>query len=247
MIQTLIHTLNMKKQVLIFFLFITCLYLQAQDTLPNFSVNNVGHNRIIIGWTNTFETIRQIGIQRSFDSLKNFKTILTVPDPSSVQNGYVDTKAPGNDMFYRLYILLDKGVYLFSDPERPVWDTMVKRIPGSPDKPSLAIPVIPNDPFSSNPVASNNIAKTELWVPSKFVYTYKDGYIRISLPEDEDKKYNIKFFTEDNKPLFELKEIKDRNYKIEKASFYKAGWFKFELYEDGKLKEKNKFFLPKEF
>ncbi len=81
----------------------------------------------------------------------------------------------------------------------------------------------------------------------KFVYTFKDGYIRISLPEEDDKKYNIKFFTEDNTPLFELKDVKERNFKIEKASFYKAGWFKFELYEDGKLKEKNKFYLPKEF
>ncbi|MEI9911717.1 MAG: hypothetical protein WDO71_19925 [Bacteroidota bacterium] len=166
MIQTLSHTLNMKKTVLILFSLVTSLYLQAQDTLPNFSLTNAGSNRIVVGWTNTFETIRQISIQRSFDSVKNFKTILTVPDATTLQNGYVDTKATNDHMFYRLYILLDKGVYLFSDAKKPVWDTSTVRKLGSPGNPSLTLPVIPNDPVSTNPVVYNNIAKTELWVPS---------------------------------------------------------------------------------
>ena len=236
----------MKKPILTLFFIITCIFLQGQDTLPRFSVKNVGNNHIVIDWFNTFESIKQISVQRSFDSLKNFKTILTVPDPSIPQNGYADTKAPGVQMFYRLYILLDKGVFLFSEPKRPVWDTLVKRNIVAVDKPVLTLPVIPNDSMVGAPVVSNNIVKTELWAPSKFVYTFKDGYIRISLPEDE-KKYSIKFFTDDNKPLFELKDIKEKSFKIDKANFYKSGWFRFELYENGELKEKNKFFLPREF
>ena len=35
--------------------------------------------------------------------------------------------------------------------------------------------------------------------------------------------------------------------KIDKSNFYRAGWFKFELYEDGKLMGKNKFYLEKDF
>ena len=240
-------TISMNKLILILLFLITCFSLQAQDTLPKFSVKNVGNNRIIIEWINRFETISQISIQRSFDSLKNFKTILTVPDPSNPQNGYADTKAMNDHMFYRLYILLRGGVYLFSDIKRPVWDTLgpAKRINGMPGKPSILIPTIPAD--SAGNLISNNKAKIEAWIPSKFVYTYNDGYIRISLPDDAEKKYNIKFFTADDRPLFELKDIKERNFKLDKTSFYRSGWFKFELYEDGKLIEKNKFFLPKEF
>jgi hypothetical protein len=237
----------MNKLVLILLALNVCLNVQAQDTLPKFSVQNAGNNRIIIGWTNAFEIIKQISIQRSFDSLKNFKTILTVPDPTTPQNGYADTKASTDRMFYRLYILLDKGVYLFSDSKRPVPDTEVKRIIGKPDKPSLVLPVIHSDKISNGPVTSNHRVKAELWVPSKFVYTFKDGYIRISLPEEADKKYSIKFFTNADEVLFELKDIKERSFRLDKANFYHSGWFKFELYEDGKLKEKNKFFLPKEF
>jgi hypothetical protein len=242
--------LSMNKLLLALFTLITCTCMQAQDTLPKFSVKNVGNKRIIIDWINTFETIRQISIQRSFDSVKNFKTILTVPDPSNPQNGYADTKAESDHMFYRLYILLDKGVYLFSNTQRPVWDTLtaveIKRMTGKPDKPITMIPVIGGD-STTGPVISSNKPRVEAWAPSKFVYTYNDGYIRISLPQEADKKYSIKFFTSDDKPLFELKDIKEKNFKLDKTNFYKSGWFKFELYEDGKLKEKNKFFLPKEF
>lgn len=242
----------MKKPALTLLFIISCIFMYAQDTLPRFSVKNLGNNRIVVDWINTFETVKQISIQRSMDSLKNFKTILTVPDPTIPQNGYADTKAPGSLVFYRLYILLDGGTYLFSSVKRPVWDTTAaaaaaaKRTMIAIDKSALTLPVISNDPVGTAPVVSNNVPKAELWVPSKFVYTFKDGYIRINLPEDE-KKYSIKFFTPDDKPLFELKDIKEKSFKLDKANFYKAGWFKFELYEDGELKEKNKFFLPKEF
>lgn len=226
-------------------LLLSCLVTQdlyAQDTLPKFSVRNVGNNRIIVGWTNTFETIRQISIQRSFDSLSGFKTILTVADPKSPQNGYVDTKAPNDHMFYRLYILLEKGVYLFSDTKKPILDTLRKsafndRLNQSGENETIGIP---NFGLNGKP-------KPEVFTPSLHVYTYKDGYVRINLPEDKEKKYSIKFFEDDYTFLFELKDIKQRTFKIDKANFYHAGWFRFELYEDGILLEKHKFYLQKDF
>jgi len=67
------------------------------------------------------------------------------------------------------------------------------------------------------------------------------------LPSAGDKKYRIKFFTPDDELLFELKDIKEKDFKIDKTNFYHSGWFKFELYENEELLEKNKFYLPKEF
>jgi len=224
--------------------------LLAQDTLPRFSVKNVGANRIVIGWFNHFDAIRQISIQRSFDSTKNFKSILTVADPTTPENGYVDTKASNDRMFYRLYIMLDKGVYLFSDSKRPVLDTVVtkKAAMSKPDNPIFQVPVIPVDSSYTGPtVTTNNRPKAEVWVPSKHVFTYRDGNITILLPDDADKKYSLKFYNSDDEMIFELKEIKERSFKIDKANFYRAGWFHFELYDSGELIEKNKFFLPKEF
>lgn len=220
----------------------------AQDTLPKFSVKNVGNNRIVVGWVNTFETVKQISIQRSFDSTRNFKTILTVADPTLPENGFADTKANHDQMFYRLYIMLDKGAYLFSDSKRPFKDTIVKKDAAvKTDMPGLVVPVIISDSVVIGPVAANNRPKADMFIPSKRVFTYKDGYVRVLLPDEEEKKYSIKFFTQENELLFELKEVKEKDFKIDKANFYHAGWFKFELYQDGELLEKNKFYIPKEF
>jgi hypothetical protein len=234
----------MKKLILsLLLIFITaCNSLFAQDTLPKFSVKNVGSNRIIVSWTNNFQNIRQISIQRSFDSLANYKTILTVPDPTTPQNGYLDTKATNDHMFYRIYIMLEHGIYMFSSAKKPVldttqnWATILERL----DKFA---------PVDSIKNLMNNTTgyKPPSFVPSLYVYTYKDGYVRINLPDEENKKYGIKFFEEDGTFLFELKDVKEKTFKIDKTNFYHAGWFKFELYENGKLMEKNKFYLEKDF
>jgi hypothetical protein len=272
----------MKKQNLFLLLFFFAVHgmLQAQDTLPKFTLKNAGNNRIIIGWTNNFTDIKQISIQRSYDSLTNYKTILTVPDPTTLQNGYVDTKAPNDSMFYRLYIMLDRGVFLFGNPKRPYKEkvtavAIVKTNPTinpvrDPEK-TDEVPVsdtiqmgdtfIVAKPFTgvrlekfpdtdsvTAPKVNNKKTKPNAFTPSLYVYTFRDGYVRISLPGNEKpEKYTIKFFEDDGTFLFELKNMKERDFKIDKANFYHAGWFRFELYEDGKLIEKHKFNLEKDF
>jgi hypothetical protein len=47
--------------------------------------------------------------------------------------------------------------------------------------------------------------------------------------------------------LFELKNINEPALTLDKTNFLHSGWFKFELYNDEKLVEKNKFYLAKEF
>lgn len=82
--------------------------------------------------------------------------------------------------------------------------------------------------------------------PSRRIYTSKDNNIVINLPHYESRKYTVKFFTEDDKPLFELNRIKEEYLIVEKMNFLRAGWFYFELYENGKLLEKNKFLIAKD-
>ncbi|MEO5947936.1 MAG: hypothetical protein ABIP79_14050 [Chitinophagaceae bacterium] len=234
----------MKKLIFLLLIFssFTACKLYAQDTLPKFSLNNVGNNRIIVSWTNTLADVKQISIQRSFDSLSGFKTILTVLDPDLPQNGFVDMTATNDHMFYRLYIQQERGMYQFSNTKKPVKDTTnglfntmyPGGFPGSdPDgKPNSIYPK--NQPPG--------------FIPSLHVYTYRDGNVNINLPDEEKpKKYSIKFFDEEGEFLFELKDIKEKNFKIDKANFFHAGWFTFELSEDGKLIEKHKFYLEKDF
>ncbi len=277
----------MRRTVVALFLLLTCSSLHAQDTLPHFSLLNAGNNRIIIGWINNYPDIRQISIQRSYDSLNKFTTILTVPDPTTYQNGYVDARAANDRMFYRLYIQLDQGKYLFSPSKRPrpmsfslVDSTRANMNLSDPRNGSLPSGNLPgsmpnvkrpdlnagNDSMHSSisfddwvqkvgnkkaigapSIGINNAAKPDVFVPSLHVYTFRDGYVRINLPDDPEKKYTIRFLEDNGDFIFELKEVKARTFKIDKANFYHAGWFRFELYENGKLIEKHKFQLEKEF
>ncbi len=112
--------LFMHRAVGIFFISILFATVsQAQDTLPRFSVTARGTGKILISWHNRFPVVSQISIQRSIDSLKNFTTLITVPDPTLPENGVMDTRAPHPNFYYRLFIVLESGRYLFSTSKRP--------------------------------------------------------------------------------------------------------------------------------
>ena len=308
----------MVKHAVILILFISIVgQIAAQDTLPKFSVTTRGNNRILVNWNNNYKSVAQISIQRSIDSLRNFKTILSVPDPNVPQNGFVDTKAPAPNMFYRLFIVLDSGKYLFSVAKRPVLDTskVVEKVavdknpivttnnkrviidnslPSSDaekireklenrtvDSSTIAKPIpekfftvkkrdtvlyqISEKKFkafrdslvsktkdtlvfrSADTILIKPFVPKEVYKPSIYVFTEKDGNINISLPDVANKHYSIKFFDDKNEPLFEITRVKESPLLLDKSNFLHAGWFKFELYEEGKLKEKHKFMIPKEF
>jgi hypothetical protein len=219
---------------ILFVLFTSTAY--SQDTLPKFGVKNVGKNRYIVGWVNTYGLVKQISIQRSFDSLKNFTTILSVADPNARENGFADTKAPNDHMFYRLFVVLDKGQFFFTESKKAVLDTAKL----------TQITVIEKIKDTTGTIKTPVPKKPE-FVPSFYVYTNHDGYVFINLPDADKKKYHIKFFEEDDSFLFEIKTIRETALTLDKTNFIHAGWFKFELYNEEKLVEKNKFYLAKEF
>jgi hypothetical protein len=205
--------------------------VRAQDTLPRFSVNNAGNNRIIIGWINGLGTMRQISIQRSFDSARNYKTILSVADPNAVQNGYADTKAPNEHMWYRLFYVVGTGAYYFTPARQP--DT------------THAVAVELKSTTTPVPKKDSAIIKNPGFVPSFYVYTNNAGDVFINLPDAGKKEYNLKFFDESNNFLFDIKGIKETGLTLDKTNFYHSGWFWFELYNDDKLVERHKFYVTR--
>ena len=277
------------------FLFSISFKSLAQDTLPRFTVVSKPNGRNIISWTNPFKSISQIGIQRSVDSLRNFTTIMTVPDPRVKQNGFVDTKAPFGHKFYRLFIVLDTGNYIFTNSKRAVTDSTNsfdesflsednqrvklsdslsnKELALLKQQKELSYVVKKREEYTI--VAESNFKKfrdsilyhtrdtlvfvavdtilikpfyaKETYRASRYVYTEKYGNVMISLPDAAQKKYSVAFLEENKKPVFEIKDIKSSSLLVDKANFIHAGWFWYELFEDGKLKERSKLFIPKDF
>jgi hypothetical protein len=352
-------------------------YAKAQDTLPGFTASLKSTGKVLISWRNGYPSVNQISIQRSNDSLRNFTTLLTVPDPQIPENGFVDSKPGSSKMYYRIFILFPNSKYMFTKSRRPVLERVeqpaasTKQVhtgkqkmgqgqskqkqvvpvasgtqsavaekgqsaalensskisktdptplvvkPVEEEEKYLILPKIDNSriyymmdnssmkkPSVSNPgkiksptitvekilfvkrrdsvimqLEGNQVRRfsdslvkqtkdtlyfvnadtlqikpfieiykepKEVYKISPYVFAAKDGNISIALPDCKTKKYFVAFFEPDNTPVMEVKDIKDPILIIDKTNFGHAGWFRFELYEDGKLKEKNKFLIPRE-
>lgn len=295
--------------------FLLTTLLRAQDTLPRFSATARGPGKILISWHNSFPVVTQISIQRSTDSLKNFTTLLTVPDPRLPENGAVDSKAPHPNFYYRLFIVLENGRYMFTPSHRPgsntgegaaaakekeedtetltkmagarilyidpsankgktqvkspgaihsapevelsttvfvrKGDSLIGRLSGSRiqsfrdsllKKTKDTLLFIDGDTLLIKPFVPKEVYRT-----SAYVFTGKYGNVHVSLPGAAQRHYGIKFYDESNKLLFELSAIKDPSLILDKTNFRHSGWFRFELYDGDQIKEKNKFFIPKDF
>lgn len=225
---------------------------QGQDTLPKFSVRNMGSDaegnaRIIIGWVNNFDSLKQLSVQASHDSLKNYRTLVSLADPNAKFNGFADNKAVNDHMFYRLFVVKRDGQYFFTAPKRPVIDTATTAaVPASARGTVGAVTATPREtPGIKKP--EQVVVKKPEFVPSFYVYTNKDGYVYINLPDADKQKYRIKFFEENQEPLFEIRTINRTGLTLDKTNFMHAGWYWFELYNDEKLVERSKVYLAKEF
>ena len=212
----------MKKAGLVIFLFIIfCNAAGAQDSLPNIHVVRI-HNNVLVKWNNQFTSITSISIQRSADSTHNFQTIGEAWNVRNKTDGFVDHD-PAGVMFYRLFLTFYGGSYMFTEAHRPVADS-ADVLPAS----FKTVEIKPNFP------------------PSKYIYTGKDNNAVIDLPEQGKKKYSIKFLDENSDFLFEINPVPEPYLILEKVNFRRSGIVNFELYEDGKLKERYKIYIPKD-
>lgn len=224
----------MKKILFLLTGFIIYINATAQEQLPNFSAYKVGNGRVVIAWTHNYPAVKQISIQRSTDSLNFFKTITTMPDPNLQQNGFADVNALDGNMFYRIFVMFEGGNYMATKSKRPTIDSS-----------GLA------DAYNSGNKANMEKNPTATFIPSGdiqsiYVFSSPDRYVRVELPNDK-RKYDIRFYNESGQPLFELDNVKEKKFKLDRSYFSTAGYIHFELYADGKLLEKNKLYLPKDF
>lgn len=254
--------------LLMAFSFTTCLF--AQDTLPKITVKNIS-KQIIISWKNNYGAkISYINIQRSKDSLKNFRTIGSVLNPLNKENGFVDGKTDTANYFYRVFVAFTGGTYFFSHAQKPVMDTIRARAIATVEipavEPTVEFPQQQYQPQTLPPTptkkATNNIIAEEEdliparkfhlkrapvgFVPNKFVYTDKDNNLVISLPDADKEDFSMRFFDPKGKLILEIKKITEPYLLAEKVNFMHSGWFYYQLYNDGILLEKYKFYIGKE-
>lgn len=121
-----------------------------KDTLPDFSVLNVG-GVIHISWHNPFKNTIQINIQRSKESNKNFITIHSTPDASVKYYKYTDKTAPNDSCYYRIFILFEASNYQFSKILRPVMSDKLQTDNNQINNPKKDLPINPEIQSGNKP------------------------------------------------------------------------------------------------
>lgn len=218
-----------KFSILIFLFLLFHHFSFAQDTLPKITVTQLG-KRVLVSWNNPFSNVTNINVQRSFDSLKNFKTIGSLLNAGPGINGFTDpNEYISPNQYYRLFISFRGGTYLFTKSHRPGLDTLSN------------LPKVPTREIMVNTENPRN-----LFVPSPHVFTGKDNNVIISLPNAPTKKYSVKFFESDGTFLFEIKKVRENYLTLDKVNFLHSGLFIFELYDNHIIIERHKLYIPKD-
>lgn len=249
--------------IVTFFFLVPLEKTNGQDTLPSFSVLERS-GKIIIGWTNPNPELKQIIIQRSTDSSKGFRSIMSMPDPTAYTNGYVDKPADASTYYYRLFCTKPGGRYFFTETKKATKEK-TKTITASEINILNSISVdeyvfdtktgqkvyltkpeskIVDPGKMDKTIKKDSVVNENIFQPSGLIFTNNEGNLILVLPDPEKKNFSLFVYQEDGELVFKMKNIKESKLLIDKSNFINSGWFKYELFEGQKSKEKNKFFIP---
>lgn len=280
-----------KNLSLLLLLLLVSQLVKAQDTLPRFTVEDKGAGRIVVSWSNPYDNLVQLAVQRSYDSLKKFTSVYSATSPELPLNGFSDKITPGVKIYYRIFYVMRGGTYYFTKsmlpgktiPKAEAYDSRrdqlhealleevetatadsVNDAPFYLKTKEGVVTLMPHEfkSFRDSILTKTNdtllqiAADTVLVQPysppfvqrsSQYIFTDRDGFIVVKLPDAATKKYEVIFLEENDSPVLELRGLKESQVTIDKTNFYHGGWYKFELRENGHVIERNKIFLPTDF
>jgi hypothetical protein len=105
------------KGFLFFLVFVLASRVMAQPMLPDIAVSkDKGIN--IISWNCQYDGIKSIAVQRSSDSIYNYKTIGLVGSLKKGVQAYIDGHPNPGKNFYRLYIVFNSQLTWYSNRAR---------------------------------------------------------------------------------------------------------------------------------
>jgi hypothetical protein len=267
----------MKKKLvflILAFIFETVLHAQGNLTM---AISKLADTKVRIAWNNPYgDSVVQLNVQRSWDSTRNFMTIFVPLSPELPQNGYVDQTDGYNSRFYRIFYVLADGRFFFTKSKKNATGSdFTNDIPEdkAADK-SFLITIHDDDTIIAQLSYDNykkfrdsivNYTRDTLysltdadvliryynnnikWIPSTHIFTTNDGFVQVYLTDALQKNYHLRFYDESHKLIFTIQKLPESQFLLDKTDFLHSGWFYFELLEDNKVRERNKFYIPKDF
>ncbi len=219
--------------ILILFQIAISQQLKAQQYLPYFSVIHLSKNQNKISWNNPHKNCIQLSVQRSTDSLNNFRTILSAQSPQLEENGFIDKNAPEDvQLYYRIFYTLKGGAYFFSKTVSPI-----------DKKDNTALKKMPSKPSNKKNKAHKKSEESSKILKSSFLRMDKKGNLLLLIPKADQFNYSITFYSTEKNKLLSIDPIPEKELLIEKGNFLKEGWFEYELKEAGKIVERKRFYI----
>lgn len=176
----------------------------------------------VLSWTNQFEGVKSIAIQRSADSVRNFMTIGMINAPAKGVMNYIDERPMAGKNHYRLSIGFAGDMEWYSNVYKVVIDSAIlaRSIKGA----------IETGTSNSNTTAGK--PAEFYYTPSSHIYTNPyTGHIILNLEDALSKKYSIKFYDPENKEVLRISRITKTSLVLDKNNFNAKGVYQFKLYD----------------
>ncbi|MBK8143906.1 MAG: hypothetical protein IPK62_02325 [Bacteroidetes bacterium] len=204
-------------------------FAQAPE-LP--AMNIVTENaKNILSWTNQFDGVKTIAVQRSLDSVRNFVTIGILNAPKKGVGTYTDDRPLPGKNHYRLSIGFAGDLEWYSNVYKVLLDSALIA------KSNLG--AIETGSTNSSNYTDTKAAVTDFYyTPSTRIYTNPyTGHINITLNDALSKKYSIRFYDPEKTEVLRISRVSKTTLILDKNNFNSRGTYNFKLFEGSSLVE----------
>ncbi|MBE2289302.1 MAG: hypothetical protein IAE95_07085 [Chitinophagaceae bacterium] len=216
--------------------------VSGQPLLPGMSCKCDG-GKVDVAWQCQFDGVKQIAINRSFDSLGRFDKVGRLDEPVKGVQHYFDTDRRTGNRYYKLVIEFNSGLVWQSNVCKMVVDTecvsttkvsneiMVKDTAGPVANNQLSLLSLKRIVL---PRPIDNITEPLFVTPIHVGVQKNTGHVFVKLSTGISReKHSIDFYNKDGFKVVSIAEIAADYVLIEKRNFQHKGVYKFVLKRAG--------------
>ena len=222
-------------QYILIFIFIQKVAFAQAPQLPAMSIVTEKAKNIL-SWTNQYDGVKTIAVQRSTDSVKNFITIGVINAPKKGEMNYTDDRPLPGKNNYRLSIGFVGDLEWYSNVYKVILDstTIAQSILGSIETGSTNS----KTNYNVNTVNSNPTITDFYYTPSSRIFTNPyTGHININLEDALSKRYTIRFYDPEKEEVLRISRVIKPNLILDKNNFNARGTYQFKLFDGAALIE----------
>lgn len=199
-------------------------------TLPAMSIVTEKAKNML-SWTNQYDGVKSIAIQRSLDSVRSFVTIGTINNPKKGAMTYTDERPMPGKNHYRLSVGFSGDMEWYTNVYKVIMDSaLIAR---------SVLGAIETGITNSNTNMGNASVTTDFYyTPSSRVFTNPyTGHININLTDAMQKKYSVRFYDPEEAEVLRISRISKTVLILDKNNFNARGTYHFKLFEGTSLVE----------